>query len=83
MESEIKEKIAAGLRNMKNKPDAFLWCGEENVLDNDYILGLPVLFSSFITDPMTDMEVCVIPIWTLQKDYGTDRKLFLEGYNDY
>jgi hypothetical protein len=84
----IIEKVAAGLRNMKKKPDAFLFCdGQEDwTWDQIDICGIPVFHTGAMIDAKwsTSIEdVLFIPIWNKEDDYTRDRKLFIEGYNDW
>ena len=81
---QLIEKVAAGLRAMKNKPDAFLCCFTGDLTwDLPEILGIPVFHSAYIDNTFTDDYVPFIPMWNDEKDYSADRKLFDDHFTDY
>ena len=75
------EKVAAGLRNMKTKPDAFLVVEQEGwCWDKGKILGIPVYHTEFVYNNMTDSDIRFIPLWNSEGDYIIERKRFNDGY---
>lgn len=75
----IIEQVAAGLRAMNQKPDAFLWCGDD-AWDRPDILGIPVFHSEAVMNTFTDDPVPLIPIWSAERDYWMSRRRFNEGF---
>lgn len=81
MSDELVRAVASGLRNMKEKPDAFLYCSEsEEVWDKDNILGIPVYHSVFVRNTATDLDIPFIPMWLKEKCYISARADFHSGY---
>jgi hypothetical protein len=87
--NEVKERVAAGLRNMKKAPDAFLFLDgwEGWTWDSPDILGIPVFHSTHIGDYTQDgavYEVLFVPIWKDEHEEGQklERQNFLNGYID-
>jgi len=80
---DYTHKVAAGLRRVKNTPDAFLFCGDcDTTWDLPEILGIPVYHSALIVNTCTDMDVPFIPMWVAEGDYIVLRGLFNDGYAD-
>lgn len=78
---EYIEKVAAGLREMKQKPDAFLFCSNGEITwDEPTILGIPVFQSALILNTSTDEDVPFIPLWENNGDYSLSRRQFNDGY---
>jgi hypothetical protein len=76
---ELIQQVASGLRNMKNKPNAFIYVGD-NCFDLPHILDFPVFQSAFISNGMDDGAVDFIPIWNSEGEYSVDVKRFNDGY---
>ena len=81
---QVKERIASGLRAMDISPDFLLYCGDDHEDDinfkDDRICGIPILYSEYIHNTMTDDDVPFMPIWDINVYYGAVRKQFNEGY---
>lgn len=75
------KRIASGLRNMKNQPDAFLFCDEDELWtwDEPTILNIPVYHTIFVRNTMTDDNHRFIPIWKNEGARIRDRGLFNAG----
>lgn len=78
--NQYTEKVAAGLRRMHKKPDAFLFCDGETAYDEPTACGIPVYHSVFVNNSQTDEDVPFIPIWAREGDYAVDRKRFNDGF---
>jgi len=85
---KVLEKVLAGLRNMKNKPDILLFCDIENTLtfDKDNISGVPVFHIEGITDHL--WKSCLgdnffTPVWKKEGDHYSDKINFIEGYENF
>lgn len=84
METNIKNKVAAGMRRMKIKPDFLLFIDdiEDWTYDELTIMGILVLHTPQLMD-MFGGNILFIPMWS--KDHSgalADRKRFIEGYED-
>jgi len=84
--SDIKDRVAAGLRNMKNTPDAFLFCDgiEDWTWDEENIFGTPVFHAEAIEDirwQSSLKDVLFIPIWKEEGSHISDRNDFIDGYS--
>jgi len=80
------EKVAAGLRKMDNKPDAFLfmeWYSEDFTWDAPDILGIPVFHTDNFLHNTDDKDCPIQPMWKDEKDYMMDVALFRRGYDEY
>ena len=81
----LKEKVASGLRYMKNRPDAFLFCDAEIdwTWDRSDICGIPVFHVEMINDHRWGNEiedVLFIHIWREENNHREDRQNFTDGY---
>lgn len=82
----IVEKVASGLRRMKAKPVAFLFCDQECQSDHQWtwdqptILGFPVLHSHNVHNTTTDEGVPFIPLFNQNDCYGAEIRRFNDGY---
>ena len=82
-QSEWVQRVAAGLRNMEYLPDAFLFCGESDlVYYKSEIAGIEVFHSSMVYNTMPSDTVEFIPIWRDEEDYTSERRRFNDGYLD-
>lgn len=94
----IVEKVASGLRNMKRKPDAFVFndCDDVWTWDEKTILDLSVFHIDLITDLILEKdkrvhmgaceEVLFIPVWNvdgLPQERAVDRLAFVQGYLEW
>lgn len=77
--NELIQQVASGLRNMKNKPSAFIYVGAD-CFDLSHILEFPVFQSAFISNGMDEGAVDFIPIWNNEGEYSVDVKRFNVGY---
>ena len=79
--NELKS-VASGLRNMRVKPDAFLYCDNDEfyTYGEDFILEYRVFHTSLVDNRMTDEDIPWIPIWYNEGDYIISRKEFNDGY---
>lgn len=80
--NEIKERVAAGLRNMNYPPSALLFCGETPGVPGK-IAGTPVLMSAYIHNTYSDNDVPFIPVWDDASGYyplWKERRLFEAGF---
>ena len=77
----MKEKVAAGLRNMTFQPAGLLVCGSAEGLPTE-IAGIPIYDSSFIDNNYSDNDIPFIPIWrdTICDNMWHQRRLFEQGY---
>jgi len=79
---EIKERVAAGIRNMNYPPSALLCTS--GIIDTPYkIAGIPILISAFLYNTYSDNNIPFIPVWDdFNIDYPCykERKLFESGY---
>jgi hypothetical protein len=81
MKNEIIEKVAVGLRKMKNRPSAFLFIKNDSwTWDEPLILGFKVYHSEIVTDQLSDGDF--IPLWDVEGDYFMDRCDFKKGYEE-
>lgn len=81
MKNNFINKVASGLRKMKNPPDAFLFVSNnEYIYDKKTILTIPVYHSAFIFNSMMDEDIPFIPLWYAEADYIIDRKIFNTNY---
>lgn len=85
--NNIEERVAAGLRNMKSVPDAFIFLGgQEWVWDKPSILGKPVFHSmdiSFITN-FSEVNCLFMPLWFSESDrHSLEVSKFINGYSEY
>ena len=83
----IEERVAAGLRSMKTKPDAFVFLGgQEWTWDMPSILGKPVFHSmdiSFITK-FAELNCYFMPLWFSESDkHSLEVSKFIDGYSEY
>ena len=78
---EYIEKVAAGLRVMEQKPNAFLFCSNgETTWDEPTILGIPVFHSTLVRNTFTDDDVPFIPLWRNDGEYSSSRRQFNDGF---
>ena len=77
--AEIKEKVAAGVRRMKEVPDAFLLV--EGIEWGAYeIVGIPVFYTPFVHNTTTDDAVPFIPLWKEPGSHVRDMRAFNKGF---
>jgi len=75
------EKVAAGVRMMQHKPNAFLFCeSDEYTWDEPTILGIPVFHSPYVFNSLTDENVPFIPLWGAAGEYSGSRRQFNDGF---
>jgi len=75
--TEIKERVAAGVRGMKEPPNAFLFVptatGVEEISE---IAGIPIFYTPFIYNTTIDDDVPFIPLWKEPGDHILDVRAF-------
>lgn len=84
------EKVAAGLRAMKETPDAFLYFSDHDILARDFrgyeeyeIIGFPVYRTEgeFKLYGFKNNMVPFVPVWLCDRDCGPlSIPLFRDGY---
>ena len=93
----IVGKVASGLRNMKNKPDAFVFNDRQDdwTWDQETILDIPVFHIYLIIDLLFAQnkkkytgiydEVLFIPVWNTEDAVVqlAERVRFAEGYIEW
>ena len=86
---EIIERIAAGLRAMKMKPDAFVFIdamsADDMTWDERMVCGLPVFHGQGFLPPHYGSESTdcpFVPVWhEAQRDSLVASKQFVSGYS--
>lgn len=84
METNIKNKVAAGLRRMKRKPEYLLFIDSVSLwtYDHNTISGIPILHTPHLID-MFEGSILFIPMWSNDHSGAlADRKRFIDGYED-
>jgi hypothetical protein len=77
------EKVAAGLRAMKNIPEYFLFSSSgELTYDKKEILGIIVLHTSQTLLFNDDIECPFWPLWNNEGDYISDVVSFRKAYEN-
>lgn len=78
----IKERVAAGLKNMSCTPSALLFCGNSYTAPTE-IAGMKIYVSTYIENTYSDNNVPFIPIWddpSSDCQLWIERKLFESGF---
>ena len=82
---DIIEKVAAGLRRMKNKPDYLLFMqfhAQDWVWDFETICGIPVLYTDEFLHRDDDRDCPFEPCFLKQRAYMSDIYDFRRGYEE-
>ena len=86
---EILERMANGLRDLKEFPDALIFSTDEDwVWDEETILGIPVfhtdIFVEFVWNSQISTDCPFLPIWKKERSCTPYKsKKFFDGWNNF